>query len=165
MEKGGQEHLSFGMIFSIILIVVFVAFAVYAITKFLSIGEIAQIAKFAEQMESDIDKIWKGSQGSRTAEYFLPSKIEYVCFADYNSNKKGANQGFYDELNLVYSSGENLFFYPVGSSEGLTSKEVKHIDIEKITEKENPYCIKNTDGKIKITLKKDFSEALVTITR
>ena len=165
MRKRAQMNLSFGMIFSIILIFIFIAFAFYAIQKFLVIGKTAQIARFAEQLESDIDKIWKGSQGSQKEEYFLPSKIEYVCFADYNSNKAGINQNFYDELSLVYSYGENLFFYPVGSSEGLSSKEVKHIDLKKITEEENPYCIKNTEGKIKFTIKKDFGEALVTIIR
>ena len=151
MEKRGQEQLSFGMIFSIILIIFFIVFAFYAIQKFLVIGNTAKIAGFTGQLESDIDKMWRG--------------IEYICFADYNAVKKGPKTSFYDELNQVYFESENFFFYPVGSSEMLNSKEIKHIDIEKITKDENPYCIKNIEGKIEITIKKDFGEALVAITK
>ena len=120
MEKRGQEQLSFGMIFSIILIIFFIVFAFYAIQKFLVIGNTAKIAGFTGQLESDIDKMWRGSQGSQKAEYFLPSKIEYICFADYNAVKKGPKTSFYDELNQVYFESENFFlifrkrspFYP-----------------------------------------------------
>ena len=58
---------------------------------------------------------------------------------------------------------ENLFFYPVGSGQGVDAKEIKHIDLEKITENENPFCIKNINGKVKLITKKDFGKALVTI--
>ncbi len=155
--------LSFGMIFSIILIVIFIAFAFYAISKFLNIGNTAQVARFTNNLQTDIDKVWKGPQASQEQEYFLPSKIELICFIDYNSNKRGIKDLIYDELEQTYYESENLFFYPLGSAEGLNAKEIKDIDIEKTTTRENPLCIENIKGKVKMRLKKDFEETLVSI--
>ena len=56
-----------------------------------------------------------------------------------------------------------MFFYPIGSSEGLNSKEIKHIDLEKTIAKDNPYCIKNNQGKVRIIIEKQYGEALVTL--
>tara|TARA_Y100000031_G_scaffold25620_1_gene27593 strand:- start:19 stop:513 length:495 start_codon:yes stop_codon:yes gene_type:complete len=161
--KRGQMKLSFGMIFSIILIIIFVSFAFFAIQKFLDIQNSVQVGKFANDFQLDIDKIWRGSQGSKEKEYFLPKKITHVCFIDYSSDEKGNNEIFYDELEQSYYENENLFFYPIGSAQGINGKEMKNIDLEKITESENPFCIKNINGKINLIIKKDFSETLVTI--
>ena len=155
--------LSFGMIFSIILIIVFISFAFFAIQKFLDIQNSVQVGKFTNDFQLNIDKIWKGSQGSEEKEYFLPKKITYVCFVDYSSDKKGEKQDLYRELEQLYYENENMFFYPVGSAQGLDAREIKHIDLEKITENENPFCIENIDGKVNLIIKKDFGEVLVTI--
>lgn len=162
-DKRGQLKLSFGMIFSIILIIVFLAFAFFAVQKFLGLGDSAQITKFRNDLQSDIDKIWQTTQGSQQEEYFLPSEIRYVCFTDYSSEKQGQYQDFHDELNQVYYGAENMFFYPVGSAGGLDSTEMKHVALGDIIKNENPYCIQNIDGKIKLTLKKNFGEVLVSV--
>ena len=155
--------LSFGMIFSIILIIIFISFAFYAIQKFLGIQDAVKVGQFADGLKSDIYKMWNANQGSQKIEYFLPKKIEYVCFVDYSSPKKGVNQEFYMELKQLYYEYENLIFYPVGSAEAINAIEIKHIDIEKITEKENPFCVENIKGKVKMTIKKDYGESLVMV--
>ena len=155
--------LSFGMIFSIILIVIFLAFSVFAIQKFLEIQDAAQVSKFSSNLQEDIDKIWRGSQGSIEKEYTIPKGVTYVCFTDYSSGKKGKYIVVYDSLLQTYFEKENFFFYPLGSGLGLNSKEVKHIDLEKTTENENPFCIENLDNKLKLIIKKNFGEVLVTI--
>ena len=66
--KRGQMKLSFGMIFSIILIIIFISFAFYAIQKFLSIQNSVQVGKFVNEFQQNVDKIWKGSQGSEKKE-------------------------------------------------------------------------------------------------
>ena len=164
INKKAQLELSFGMIFSIILIIIFISFAFYAIQTFIGVQNSVQVGKFASDFQNDIDNIWKGSQGLQKKEYFLPKKINFVCFADYSSEGRGENRNFYGELEFVYYENENLFFYPVGSAEGLSAKEMKHIDLTKTTETENPLCVKNVRGKISFTIQKDFNEALVTIT-
>tara|TARA_Y100000296_G_C5149232_1_gene245474 strand:- start:981 stop:1478 length:498 start_codon:yes stop_codon:yes gene_type:complete len=163
MNKRGQMKLSFGMIFSIILIVIFLAFSVFAIQKFLEIQDAAQVSKFSSNLQEDIDKIWRGSQGSIEKEYTIPKGVTYVCFTDYSSGKKGKYIVVYDSLLQTYFEKENFFFYPLGSGLGLNSKEVKHIDLEKTTENENPFCIENLDNKLKLIIKKNFGEVLVTI--
>ena len=71
-----QMKISFGMIFSIILIIVFIAFAFYAIKKFLDIQETAQIETFVNKLQGNIDKMWRSSQGSEEIQYKgIPKKI------------------------------------------------------------------------------------------
>ena len=166
VNKRGQMKLSFGMIFSIILIIIFVSFAFFAIKKFLEIGDSAQVAKFADSVQKDIDRAWKGSQSSQEREYFLPSKIKFVCFANYSDYPLGAvndQKKIYEELRKVFQEYENLFFYPAGASEGLNSKQIKHIDLIKTTSDNNPFCIENKEGKIKLTFEKLYRNTLVTI--
>ena len=62
-------RLSFGMIFSIILIVIFLAFSVYAIKKFLGIQKTAQVSEFLNNIQTNINQMWRGSEGSVEREY------------------------------------------------------------------------------------------------
>jgi hypothetical protein len=138
----GQLHLSFGMIFSVILIIIFLSFGFYAITKFIDFQRTIQIEKFLNDFQGDINKMWKGVQGSQEVTYSLPTKITSVCFED-------------DEFqNLVFTSKEII-----------KGNKIENIDIEKITENENPFCIQNNKGKISLTIVKDYGETLVRITR
>ena len=158
--------LSFGMIFSIILIIIFISFAFYAIQKFIGIQKSIQVGQFMDNLQDDVDNIWKGSGSiSKSDGYILPKKIEYACFVDYSSDEKGTNREFYQKLKQVYFGDENLIFYPVGSGDGLDSKEIKHIDIARITQDENPFCIENVDGKIRLTIERDYKDELVVIER
>ena len=130
--------LSFGMIFSIILIIVFVSFAFYAIKTFLGISDEARIVKFTNDLQLDIKKIWTGSQASQEVKYSLPNKIEAVCFID-------------DEYeNLIFKS-ETYF----------NGAKIQYINFENM---DDELCIENIGGKVKMILKKDFEERLVTIT-
>lgn len=165
MNKRGQINLSFGMIFSIILIIVFISFAFYAIGKFLDIQKAAKIGQFIQALELDVNQMWRSSQGSQAVEYSLPTSIDYVCFGIFTSAKKGIRQSFYDDLRLVYFDDENLFFYPVGSASGVDSTKINNINMFEITKNENPYCIANMKGRINMTIKKGPDDALVTITR
>ncbi len=141
-RKNGQIKLSFGMIFSIILIIIFLAFAVYAIKTLLRIQDTTQTGKFISDLKSDIDRVWKSTESSEEKEYVLPSKIDAICFRD-------------DEY-------ENLFFQSDKFFEG---GQIEHINISKIISMEEPYCIENIEGKVTLTLVKEIDEALVTITR
>ena len=165
MSKKAQMEISFGMIVSVILIIVFVAFTFYAIGKFLGMQRSVQIGKFTSDLQFDVDKIWKTSQGSQPVSYILPSRIEKVCFVDYANSEKGVNALLYEKLKLGFYGSENLIFYPVGSGEGLDSTIIEHINLEKITETQNPFCIENTNGKVKLTVSMDFGESLVKISK
>ena len=163
-SKHAQMQLSFGMIFSIILIIAFLGFAFYAIKTFLAFQNDAKAAKLIDDLQSDVNRIWGSSVSSQPHEYVVPSSADFVCFIDFSSGAKGENDGFYPELEKVNYGSENLAFYPVKFT-GFESKEINHIDIAETTTEENPLCIKTSNGKVSLSLKKDFGEALVTISK
>jgi hypothetical protein len=145
-KKRGQMQMSFGTIFSIILIIIFIAFAVYGVSKFLGVSNLAKVEKFKSDFQSDINTMWKSTQGSQELEYSVPNKIEQVCFTD--------------------GEFENMYFLPQNSDyEGYT---LDNVDITKTIEdsKSNPkkLCMDTEDGKISLTIKKAYNENLVTIT-
>ena len=132
--KKGQMKLSFGMIFSIILIIFFIAFAIYGIFKFLELQDSIQINLFVENLQRDVDKMWRSPKGSQEVSYRLPSKITSICFVDD------------EHKNLNFRSDK---FIP--------GNNIKNIDI-----KEN-FCIENINNKVSMVLKKDYGEPLVLI--
>ena len=154
--------MSFGMIFSIILIIIFIASAIYGIIKFLEFKDTMVVGKFVERLEEDTEKIWKSTQGSQEFSYSIPSDIELVCFVDYDHESEGQYSDLYYTLKQAFFEKENMFFYPIGSGNGLDSTEIAHLDMNATTFEENPFCIRN-DGEIKMILKKNYRDSLVRI--
>lgn len=142
MNNRAQMKLSFGMIFSIILIIIFLAFAFYGIKKFLDMQETIQIEKFAENLQTDVDKIWKSTSSSQEVEYTLPKKIYEICFVDDE----------FGNLILKFEKG------------GVPSKRknIEHLDIANTLNGKNSLCFE-TDGRLKMILSKNYGEVLVTI--
>ncbi len=160
--KKGQMDLSFGMIWAIIIVIVFIAFAIYVIIHFLSVSDKVKIEQFAEAFQSSIDDIRGGLQGSNTVSYSIPASIDKLCFLDEKSPAIGKNKDLYDTLSWI-AVEENLVFYPEDSGEGKGGLVLENIDLDKITEKENPYCITNSKGKATFTISMEYGENLVTI--
>jgi len=165
MNKRGQLELSFGLIFSVILIAAFLGFAIYAIISFLGMKDRIQTGQFLNDLQTDVDKLWKASQGSQEVSYILPQKIKEVCFIGKSVAKKGPYQGIYEELKRNSGEQENLVFYPIGSSKPIRAMEIRHLNIEKLIQTENPLCFNNTKGKVKFVLEKGFEETPVNIVR
>lgn len=141
MNKKAQMKMSFGMIFSIILIVIFLAFAFYGITNFLSFQDSVKIEQFSSDLQEDINKMWQSSGGSVEADYLLPTKIESVCFQD-------------DEY-------ENLVFH---SNEFVGGKMIEHLNLTKMTGGKE-LCFDNNNGKISFVIEKDYGDALVILSK
>lgn len=165
MNKRGQIKLSFGMIFSIILIIIFLGFAFFSVKKFIDISNSAQITQFKNNLQSDIDRIWNSPQANQEVSYSIPKSIQKICFLDIESRESGRNSNIYSDLEFYSNNNQNLFFYPPESSPDFESTKIEHINIEDITANENPFCISNDNGKINFILKKDFNEILVKIVR
>ncbi len=141
-KKRGAIELSFGMIFSVVLIIAFLAFGFYAITKFIDLQKTIQVEKFFSDLQGDIDDMWKSTQGSRPVEYDIPTEIVSVCFRE-------------DEF-------ENL---KLTSNKIIRGKNINNIDIEKTIGDSSSLCIPNIEGEVKMILVKNFGEVLVTITK
>jgi len=163
LKKKGQLDLSFGLIFSVILIIAFFGFAIYAIIKFLGMKDKIDTERFLEDLQIDVDKLWKsGGHGTVNPSYFLPTKIKEVCFINLNSPKKGTRIGIYDELKDWSGENSNLVFYPIGSSKSSNYAMIENINTENLAE--NPLCFKNNNGRINITLEQETGgTALVNV--
>ncbi len=166
MKKRGQLQISFSMIFSIILIVVFIAVAVYGIVKFLGIQECAETGLFKQDLQTSIDKAWSSDSSyeifPKNNPITLPKKIDYICFIDLGKESKGSHSDYYSSFKSEGLTNHNMFFSPITEAcSGQGSFEIKHINIVKITENENPYCIAN--DKIEMKIEKAFGENLVSI--
>ena len=138
--KKGQLEISFGMIFSIILVIAFLGFGFYAITKFIEMQQTIQIENFAREFQEDVDTIWKSLQGSQIRSYTLPKKIIAVCFI----NEESRNIKFLSERII-------------------SGKYIEKLDIDKILGNQKEFCIENLDGKVNLIISKEDGETLVTI--
>ena len=136
-------ELSFGMLFSIILIIIFIAFAIYGIGKFLNLQKNIQTKTFVNDLQFDIDKLWN-SQGSQPVTYSLPANVERICFSDDEFEK---------DINMEIR-GEKL----------IEERNVKHAKIsDELSKGGGGNCVSVEKGKIKLQLEKDYGETLVTI--
>lgn len=134
--KKAQLKISFGMIFSIILIIVFLAFAGYAIMKIINFQGDAQIGIFLNDLQGDIDSLWNSESGSFDREYKISKKIESVCLEE---------------------NAKNIYFMPAGVGGSFDYYEIEHVKVFE------GFCVSNENGKIKINLEKKFGESLVSI--
>lgn len=169
-NKKGAMELSFGMIFSIILIIAFVTFTFFVVKKFLDFRDTSMIGKFGSEFQDNVNTIWRASsETGDTYEYFLPGDIQGVCILDTKPGARVTDQEIKNNIEIAFYGEENTFLYPNEKAHSLGSKTTEHLDIEKITAQsggENPYCIPTKDGKVRIKISKaDISETKVVISR
>ena len=144
-NKTGAMELSFGMIFSIILIIVFIVFAIYGIGKFLNLQKNIQIKTFANDLTFDIDKLWKANSGSQPVTYSLPGNVEKICFSEDEFGK---------DINMELKTKEGF----------AGTYDIKHAELsEDFSKGSGGDCVPVENRKIKLQLEKDYGEALVTI--
>ena len=155
--------MSFGFIFSILLIVFFIAIAFIVIKQFLHTGDCARVGIFVEKFKSDVQKSWNSQIDSHVFIGILPSGIDYVCFADLSIPFKGEFSDFEDELGLYEGKEANLYLYPTGKSCELPYHTIPHLDIENIIARKNPHCISVIDGKVSLLVSKELNDRLVRI--
>lgn len=141
MKNKGQIHLSFGMIFSIILIIFFIAFAFYAIQKFLGLQDSVKISQFSDNLQKDVNTVWNSAQSSQTKSYTLPTSIKEICFVN--------TQG--EDLLL---NGANGYSAPGGN--------IENLNISAIISSSNS-CFQVVNGKVNLIIQKNFGDTLVTI--
>jgi len=148
-EKKAQEifGLSFGMIFAVILIIFFVIIAIIVIEKLICMRDCAKTGIFFSELNNKVKDAF--NSGDMTSNYSidLPSNVEAVCFANLTEDFKGTNKAIGEEL-ATYNTEDNLFLYaPKNTCCNFISYNIQHLDLEKITASENPFCIKLTRGK------------------
>jgi len=154
-NKKGYMEISFGMIFTIILIIAFIAFAFYAIQKFIFFQKDSQYRIFIEDFQNDVDKMWKSTSSSQEVSYRLPSSIKQVCIT-----RKCSELGF--EYNC-YSPNDNLVFN--STKNNFESTTINNLNIEEILGNKKIYCFDVVDNQISMTLTKEYNSDNVLISR
>lgn len=169
-KKKAQESIgmSFSVIFSLFLIVFILVIGFIAIKAFLDFKKCGQIGNFIDDFSLEVDNIWNSQTDTINFSRSLPNDLEYVCFADLTkqlnpSSKISNSLEIIDTISSFGRVGENMFLYPIESSCEIPNQNMKHLDIEKITQSDNPYCIPVKSGRININLEKKLNERLVIV--
>ena len=166
MKKRGQTifGMSFGVIFSIILIIIFISVAFYAIRNFLGWNQCAQIGLFYTDLEKEVNKAWNDEIYIDTIQFTLPSGkkgIKQVCFGNLTQSAVAKYISTQTSLKTAYYFPEsnNVFLLPVENAcdIDMASFKLNHVSIEEF------FCGDITDGKISITLSIRETQDKVTL--
>lgn len=133
-------QISFGMVFTIILVAIFIAFAFYAIRAFLNFQKDVQTKQFFENVQSEADKMFQSSYGSKQVSFNLPSNVEKVCFQN--------------------TPEDNVF---LDLKNGYEEKTIEHLNMEAILNGKEETCATVVENKLSLTFSKEYGENLVTI--
>jgi hypothetical protein len=155
-SKRSQETLgiSFGVIFSIILIVFFIIVAGIVIKSFLDTKKCAELGIFIDRFNSHVENTWNSQSYSGEFKGNLPKKINYICFANLSNSIKGdfENQGY--DISLYEGRRANTFFYPMNEACEMPFNQIEHLDLERITKNNNPNCILVYEGRAILKIEK-----------
>lgn len=161
MKKRGDFNISFGIIFSIIVIIAIIAIAFYVITKFVGLSKCTEIGLFYDNLKDHVEKAWQSTISEDTLKATLPSKIEFICFGNLNQSPPREYREIYNSLSKSFINfrDRNVFIYPIENAcdTELSSIKLDHVKID------NFFCIPVKDRKIEIKTKKSQFDALVTI--
>jgi hypothetical protein len=149
-KKGeGVMSMPFAIIFSIILIVVFIVIAFVAIKNFLDIGKCGGVGTFYEDLQDKVNEAFASTGYKDWTDISLPSGITEVCFADLSKPQRGRFKLEYEDFDRFESYEANTFLYPANQACNMEYRQINHLDLNKIIETQNPYCI-SAEKKIEV---------------
>lgn len=154
VSKRGDVSLSFGTIFSIIVIIAIIGVAVYAITYFVGLKKCTEISLFYKNLQDKTDQAWSSDSVSDMFVGTLPTDIEKVCFGNVSMAPAGPE---YTALKVYARQNANVFMYPPKEA-----CETKHVAL-KHAKFNSFFCVPVDDGRLRVSMKKSSYEALVTI--
>jgi hypothetical protein len=160
MIKKGQIQLSFGMIFSIIIIIATVAVAFYVITYFLDLSACTKNGAFWDSLNKEINKAWNSDITREPYTGALPSGITKVCFGNFTQMPYELDKAVFTELERYERSGRNAYLYPPGKAcEGLEFYNLQHATTERF------FCVPVKSGKMTVQITKTSFDALVKLSK
>jgi len=167
-KKGQITGLPFQLIFSLILIALFLYAAIFGISYFLERADQAKIGQFTVELESKVNTVWQATEMQREYSFVLPSKIKEVCFGNFKEENFDSSLCAEFELyrDRAALAGANMFFCPPSAAYKVGSPVFAKIscdDVNCLEFLENPYCIENEAGIVKIKLSKSFGKAKVEL--
>jgi len=160
MQKKGQIQLSFGIIFSIIIIIATVAAGTYFIKQFLSVSECTDLNLFYKNFQDKIDEVWRSPIASQQFSASIVSGVDSICFGSLLS-EDAQTYPEYTFLSRYKSTDYNFFLYPSQKvCDGQRSvAKLKNVKVEGF------FCKDVVNGKVELDIvKESSSEALASIT-
>lgn len=175
MRKRGQTILgmSFGTIFSIILIIFIISVAVYGINYFLGLNKCAQVGLFYDEFEGEIEKAWVS--GSYNGEFerempksgFFGTGVEWVCFGKITDSAVGDDEDRRKKFEFDYdaSADMNVFMDPPEKAcDGdLFSYHLECGKSECMDTGGQFFCVEVVDNKIKVNIEKGNTDSVVLV--
>lgn len=153
--------MSFGMIFSIIIIASTVAVAIYAITLFMNSAEKIKYGTIPKDIEEQAKELRQAEEASKTIVLDAPRNIDEICFVDLSKPAVPGTSGskLQEFKSYDITKEMNFFFYPIGAAEELSASSgvklncgTKNNYIDCFVFAKNPLCIPVEEGRIKIRL-------------
>jgi hypothetical protein len=156
----GAVGMSFGWMFSLLLIIFFILAAIYGIRFFLDMSQCSQVGLFYDELKDNVADAYKSPSSDFEMKINIPG-VKQICFANL-SDKISGSLSAYEEINLYEIYDANVFLIPSSKACDMPYNKIPYLNISKITASKNPLCFDISDGgKIKIV--KNFGERGVTI--
>ncbi len=159
MNKRGQVQISFGMIFSIIIIIATIAIGFYVITYFLNLSSCTKIGIFWNSLDEEIAKSWNSDISQTVFEKEIPSGITHLCLGNFSQMSFEADKKLFTELRGYENPGRNAYLYPPGKACDAAFYNLKHIKTDRF------FCVPAESGTISIKLSKTSLDAMVTLSK
>ncbi len=161
MYKKGQIQLSFGMIFSVIIIAIILFVAGYVIMNFIKTRDCIQLGTFNKNLADEIERAYRSQGQSLSFQGSLPAKITFLCFGNLNQPalvSDALRQQYFKEHSM---DNKNLFFYPTLESCGsnINSYLLEHAQSAEF------FCVPTKSGKVELKISKEPLEALVKLSK
>jgi hypothetical protein len=156
----GAIGMSFGWLFSLLLIVFFIFAAIYGIKAFLNMASCSKVGTFYESLQDKVDEAYRSSSSDFQMDVNIPG-INMICFANLSEEITGSLEA-YEEIEKYEIYGANTFLLPTQKSCDMPYKTIKHLNISKTTLSKNPLCFDISDeGKLRII--KGYYDKSITI--
>jgi hypothetical protein len=168
INKKGQEvmGMSFGVIFSIFLIVFFIVITLIVIKAFLGQKDCAEVGIFIDRLKTEVKKSWNSNSGTYLFKGNVPSKLEYICFANVSGDPTiESSSQMWRDLTLYVGKNANIFFYPAEKACEMPYHYIPHLDLGEIISSDNPLCIPVNKGKVSFEVEKKRGSGLVQINK
>jgi len=152
----------FGIIFAIFMIIIFIVIAFIAVRHFLDIGSCSSVGLFYDELQKKVDDVWASQESDKEFGINLPSGVMKVCFGNLTAEitQTAGVLEDYDEISIHKYQEANVFLIPGGEACEMQFHTIKHINISKITETRNPYCVDVSRG---LVLRKGFYDKYVVV--
>lgn len=141
----GAVGMSFGWIFSLLLILFFIFTAIYGIKYFLNISRCSQVGMFYDSLQKNVDSAYSLSSSDFEMEIKVPTGIKQLCFANLTEEITGSMEA-YESLSIYEINKANTFLLPSGKACDMPYNTIEHLNISKITQAKNPLCFDVSDG-------------------